>query len=230
MSSLFPLSLHLIFLFTLPPYTHLSPWLLPPTHLLPLTLSPYSPPPLFLLMIFHLVSFLAYILSVDFFSFFIPSFFRWFFYLFLSVVTILSPLPVSWQLIDHFLCLLSTDSFWFMCPSSKLPEGHQGKAQKTQAVKDLFLLSLQSFSLLSSLTCVSFFSPHFTVILSWMLWQFSLTIPFTIHHSLPYFVPFPVCISFSSLSTSLCLILVVLSISSPAVLQSALITYQDYLM
>lgn len=49
------------------------------------------------------------------------------------------------------------DSLWFICPSSEPPEGHQDQAQKTQASRHLFLLSLQSFSLLSSLTSVSFF-------------------------------------------------------------------------
>lgn len=54
-----------------------------------------------------------------------------------------------------FGAIFSADSLWFMCPSSHLPKGHQGRAQKTQAVKHLFLASLQLFSLLSFLTCVS---------------------------------------------------------------------------
>lgn len=112
------------------------------------------PSPLLLMMCFDLFSFVIWVICR--FLFFIPSLFVCLFPFFLFLVTIDRP---------FFCAIFSADSLWFMCPSSQPPEGHRGQAQKTQAVKHLFLLSLKSFSLLSSLTCVSFFSPHLPVIL-----------------------------------------------------------------
>lgn len=105
-----------------------------------------------------------------------------------------------------FGAIFSADSLWFICPSSHLPKGHQGRAQKTQAVKHLFLASLQLFSLLSFLTCVSFFSPHLPVILpcfycrSWSVSSPSKHPPHPIihHHSLAHFVSGICCLLISS--------------------------------
>lgn len=110
-----------------------------------------------------------------------------------------------------FGAIFSADSLWFMCPSSHLPKGHQDRAQKTQAVKHLFLASLQLFSLLSFLTCVSFFSPHLPVILpclycrSWSVSSPSKHPPhptpsFTTTHSLILYLEFVV---YSSLVAAL---------------------------
>lgn len=85
-----------------------------------------------------------------------------------------------------FGAIFSADSLWFMCPSSHLPKGHQGRAQKTQAVKHLFLASPQLFSLLSFLTRVSFFSPHLPVILPCLHCRsWSVSSPSKQHHPTP---------------------------------------------
>lgn len=93
------------------------------------------------------------------------------------------------------------DSVWFICPSSEPPEGHQDQAQKTQAARHLFLLSLQSFSLLSSLTSVSFFPP-FSCLSFFLASTIGLALaglphhPPCIHHLCPHFIPLSVCLSF----------------------------------
>lgn len=186
------------------------------SHLL-LTFSPCLSSPLLLMMCFDLFSFVIWVVCrFLLLLFFILSFFVCLFPFFLSLVTIDRP---------FFCAIFSADSLWFMCPSSQPPEGHQGQAQKTQAVKHLFLLSLKSFSLLSSLTCVSFFSPHLPVILLCLYCRScSVSSPSPspiIHHSLAHFVPLSlVCFPFRLSAVISHLVSVVSQISSPLLYSS----------
>lgn len=76
-----------------------------------------------------------------------------------------------------------------MCQSSHPPEGHRAR-NKRRKQSSISFSSLQSFSLLSSLTCVSFFSSHSPVILSYLYCRscsvrfFSLHLLYTHHSSL----------------------------------------------